>query len=167
MVPLSTTCDDCDLSDPPPPPAELVVVDLLGLATGVARPDRKLSSLPAAAGRGKMEGGLAVTVKAGTAGGRAQQRRIGPPHPTALPHAAAPDAASTRPRKRGEGLKGRDLNSGWNWAATKKGCPLSSTISMRVPLSSLPTKRSPAASNWSTSSGLTSYLCIGVQWGVQ
>ena len=50
MVPLSTTCDDCDLIDPPPPPPPPPVelaVDLLGLATGVARPDRKLSSLPA------------------------------------------------------------------------------------------------------------------------
>lgn len=44
---------------------------LAGEATGVARPLRKWSSLPA--------------------------------------------EARMRPRKRGEGLKGRDLNSGWNW----------------------------------------------------
>ena len=49
-------------------------------------------------------------------------------------------------RNSGDGLKGRDLNSGWNCAAMKNGCRLFSMISIRSPLSSLPTKFSPAAS---------------------
>ena len=55
-----------------------------------------------------------------------------------------------------------DLNSGWNCAATKNGCAgglsESSRISMRSPVSSLPTNSMPLASSSGTSPGLTSYL---------
>ncbi len=53
-----------------------------------------------------------------------------------------------------------DLNSGWNWDATKNGWPSSSPISILLPPSDFPVNLQPASSIIPMYSGLTSYLCL-------
>ena len=53
--------------------------------------------------------------------------------------------AATKPSKIACGRLGREINSGWNWAAIKNGWPLISTISTKRPSGLRPEKVKPAA----------------------
>lgn len=94
---------------------------LAGEVTGVARPLRKWSSLPVREGmrgwgrgdaweqeRVRVGSGCASSTRASTTPHNRLQLRTTHHYPP------PPADASMRPRNRGEGLKGRDLNSGWN-----------------------------------------------------
>src|SRR5215218_3335227 len=56
-----------------------------------------------------------------------------------------PAAAPTKPWKSGCGLRGRLLNSGWNWLPIKNGWSLSSAISTSRPSGEVPEKTMPAS----------------------
>ena len=55
------------------------------------------------------------------------------PATEAAPRPARSTAASSKPRKSGWGLFGRETSSGWNWLPTMKGWPANSAISTRRP----------------------------------
>ena len=116
MVPFSTGCRRAALA---------------GEATGVARPLRKWSSLPARQGR-QVGDRLLLAGRQGwhklTHQNCRKQWCPGCCHycrcsvsmcgqcicACASSHSHSPEEARMRPRKRGEGFMGRDLNSGWN-----------------------------------------------------
>ncbi len=58
-------------------------------------------------------------------------------------------AAAMKDVKSGCGLRGVDLNSGWNWQPRNQGWSLSSTISTSSPSGDIPLITSPAAFNTS------------------
>ena len=70
--------------------------------------------------------------------------------------------ACKNPKNTGDGLWGRDLNSGWNCTATKYGCTdsFNSIISILSFVSSFPLNNKPFSSNLFTIIGFTSYLCL-------
>jgi len=65
-------------------------------------------------------------------------------------------AAPTKSRKSGSGRVGRELNSGWNWEATKNGWSGSSMISTRRSSGEVPLATRPSSSNRLRSMLLTS-----------
>ncbi len=62
--------------------------------------------------------------------------------------------------KRGFGLRGLDVNSGWNWLPMKKGWFGSSPICMILLSAVMPEKTRPHSSRALTYLGLISYRCL-------